>query len=195
MMKSIFTTTFMAILAIATLNAQNLVPGKLSFSAGIGMVPTFFADGANVNTPPVNIRIGYQVSPAFSLSGYAGYASSTSTSPFVISDGQISLIDNQQYLLGLRGEFRKVFTDKVEVYGGGMFGYNHTSTREFDSVTNEPITRSANDPSPYAPDGPNGKFLYSGFVGSTYYFNKTVGVFAELGYGISLLNTGVTIRI
>jgi hypothetical protein len=36
---------------------------------------------------------------------------------------------------------------------------------------------------------------FSGFVGASYFFNKKIGAFGELGYGISLLNFGVTYRL
>jgi hypothetical protein len=76
-----------------------------------------------------------------------------------------------------------------------MLGFLHSSTREFDKNTNETIVREIDGPTPYDPNQPKGRFNYSGFVGTTYYFAKGVGIFAEAGYGVSLLNTGVTIRL
>jgi hypothetical protein len=168
---------------------------KFSFSAGIGTLPTFFADDATVNTPPVNARLTYHASPNFSLSAYAGYSSATTNSPRVVSDGQLSLLENKQTVAGLRGEMKKMVGKKFKVYGGALLGYSFADKREFDKVTGETIERKIDGPTPYDPNASNKTFLYSGFVGTTYYFTKGIGVFAEIGYGISLLNTGVTLNI
>ena len=175
--------------------AQSSINNRLSISGGVGLVPTFVGENATVNTPPVSVRIAYRVSPAFQLSGYAGYSSSTSSSPFLISDGIQSLISNKQTMLGLRGELRKDLNDKVDVYGGALFGYKHTEIREFNKNSNETIIREPGAPTPFNPNQPNEKFLYAGFVGATYFFTKNIGLFAEAGYGISLLNTGITVKI
>ncbi len=196
MIKSIKSlVTLSLLLGSFSLFSQSPATGKLSLSAGIGVVPTFLADNATVNTPPVSVRLAYRVTPAFQLSGYAGYSSSTSNSPFIISDGVQSLISNKQTMLGLRGELRKDLNKKVDVYGGALFGYSHTSIREFDKNTNETIIREPNTPTHIDPNRPDDRFLYAGFVGATYYFTKNVGLFTEAGYGISLLNTGFTIKI
>ncbi len=186
--------TFCLLLGTLYVSAQT-TNSRFSISAGIGALPTHLNDDATVNTPPVSVIVAYKASPIFQLSGYAGYSSSTSNSPFIVSDGQSSLISNKQLLVGLRGELRKEIGKKFDVYGGALIGYNHTTTREFDKYTNETIVREVDGPTPFNPNQPNGRLLYSGFVGTTYYFAKRIGVFAEAGYGISLLNTGFTIKL
>lgn len=190
--KSLLTTVLLS--ATVMLSAQTTT-GKFSVSAGLGVLPTFLNDDATVNTPPLSVRIAYQATPMVQLSGYAGYASSTTNSPLIISDGQSSLVSSKLMMLGLRGELRKEVSEKFDVYGGGMLGYQHHAREEFDKHTNEPIVRETAGPTPYNPNQPKGQILYSGFVGTTYYFTKGVGVFAEAGYGISLLNTGFTVRL
>jgi hypothetical protein len=37
--------------------------------------------------------------------------------------------------------------------------------------------------------------MYSAFVGGTFYMLDQVGVFAEVGYGVSLLNAGLAFRL
>ena len=195
MMKSIKSLmTLGLILGSISLFSQTAT-GKLNLSAGVGVVPTFLSDNATVNTPPLSIRLAYQVSPMFQLSGYAGYSSSTTTSPFFISDGIQTLVSNKQTMFGLRGEMRKELNKKIDVYGGALLGYNIKSIREFNMNTNETVTRDPEGPTPFNPNQPKGSMLYAGFVGGTYYFTKGVGLFVEAGYGISLLNTGFTIKL
>lgn len=186
-------TALCFVLSSTMISAQS--NSKFSLSAGIGALPTFIGDNATVNTPPINARITYQMTPAFSLSGYVGYSSSTSSSPYIISDGKQSLVSNKQTLMGLRGELKKNISKKFDVYGGALFGYNKNDIREFDKASGETVIRDNNTPTPYNPDRKNGEFLYSGFVGTTFHLQKGIGLFAEVGYGVSLLNTGITIKI
>lgn len=47
-------------------------------------------------------------------------------------------------------------------------------------------------------DGPNnfsGGPGFSGFIGGRYFFNNKLGVYAELGYGVSTLNAGVAFKL
>ncbi|MEO1263396.1 MAG: outer membrane beta-barrel protein [Bacteroidota bacterium] len=188
-----FITALCLFLGSVSLFSQSA--SKLSFSAGIGVLPTFIADDAEVNTPPLNARLTYQMTPAFSLSAFAGYSSSTSTTPAIISDGQQILVSNKQTLLGLRGELKKSISEKFEIYGGAMLGYNHSNIREFDKFSGETVVRDPEAPTPFDPNRPDGELLYSGFVGTTYFVHNKIGVFGEIGYGVSLLNAGITIKI
>jgi hypothetical protein len=174
---------------------SNFQHGKFNFSAGIGLVPTFVSDATNVNMPPVSLRIGYQVARNFNISAFGGYSSYELASPYLISDGKLATLSNQQFLAGLRGEVRRDFSEKFDVYGGGMLGYSHASTREFNPQTGEKIVRPAKTPTPYDPNGPENGLLYAGFIGSTFYLKQGIGFFAEIGYGVSLVNTGITVRL
>jgi hypothetical protein len=40
-----------------------------------------------------------------------------------------------------------------------------------------------------------GGFTYNVFVGGRYYFTDNIGAFAELGYGISILNLGLCVKL
>ena len=192
---SLFTACLM--LAATTLNAQTSTfhHQKFNISAGIGLVPTFVSDGTNVNTPPVSLRVGYQVTPNFNICAFGGYSSYNLASPYLISDGKLATLGNKQYLAGIRGEVRKDFSGKFDFYGGGMLGYSHASTHEFNPQTGETVVRPENTPTLYDPNGPENGLLYAGFVGSTFYLKQGIGFFAEVGYCVSLLNAGFTFRL
>lgn len=186
-LTTLFTMSFTAALA----QAQN---GKLTISAGVGFEPTFYADKATVNTPPVSLKIGYQVTPAFSVNAFGGYSSATSQS-YLISDGQLANVTNKHVLLGLRGELRKELSKRFDVYGGGMLGVSIANIKETDALTGQDVGREPQGPTPYDPNAPKGKLIYAGFVGGTFYLTNYVGVFAEAGYGVALLNAGFTFRL
>lgn len=195
MIKSIQFFAAFCLLFVSTALFSQTDNGKLSFSVGVGVTPTFLADNATVNTPPLNARLTYQFTPSFQLSGFVGYSSSTTATPLLVSDGQLSLTNNKQTLFGLRGEMRKEINEKFDFYGGALLGYNHTNKREFDMNSGDTIIRDSEGPTSFNPNAKKGQFLYSAFVGSTFYFTKNVGLFAEIGYGVSILNTGFTVRI
>jgi len=41
----------------------------------------------------------------------------------------------------------------------------------------------------------NGGLVYAGFIGARYYFTPKFAAKAELGYGIALINIGVSIKL
>ena len=167
--------------------------GKLSLSAGIGFEPATLMDNAKVNTMPMSFKVGYQVSPMFSLNAFGAYSSTTSQ-PFLVNDGLAIATTNKQTFLGLRGELKKGLGERFEVYGGGTLGYTFKNITESTSAGSKFI-RVSGEPTPNDPNTSKGKMLYGGLVGSTFFVQKNVGLFAELGYGVSLLNAGVTVRI
>ncbi|HMR18787.1 MAG TPA: hypothetical protein PKA53_05770, partial [Sphingobacterium sp.] len=69
-----------------------------------------------------------------------------------------------------------------DVYGGVMLGYNIVT---------------------YSVDGNDGGMGnnygsglgFSGFLGGRWLFSDNIGVFAELGYGVSTLNVGITFKL
>lgn len=185
-----------ALIVSSTLYAQSpfIKPGKFSIRAGVGVVPTYFGDKAETNTPPVQMQLGYSFGKKFSLNAFAGYSSATTTSR-IFSDGLATHLTNKSLLTGLRGELRHEVSNRVEMYGGGLFGYNRSFIKEYNTATGEEFQRELNAPTPYNPNAPKGQFLYAGFVGANYFVTKNVGVYGEIGYGISLANFGLTFRL
>jgi hypothetical protein len=168
--------------------------GKFTVSTGIGILPTYFKDGASAKVPALSLRAGYVVSKRFTLNAYFGY-SSTIAGPQVFDDGVFTQIENTSIVGGLRGEIRHEITKKLEFYGGGMLGISHANITEVEANTGRAISRNPDEPTPYNPNPPKSTFTYSGFVGTTYFIQPKFGVFTELGYGISLLTAGFTFRM
>jgi hypothetical protein len=175
-------------------NVANAQAGKFTLHAGIGFEPTLHADQANINTPPVSLKIGYQMTPAFSLNAFGGYSSATSPS-YLVNDGQLANVTNKHLLFGLRGELRRELSKRFDVYGGAMLGYSVNNIEETDPLTGQRISRVSGGPTPFNPNAPKGQLMYSAFVGGTFYMLDQVGVFAEVGYGVSLLNAGLAFRL
>ena len=197
MKKILFALLSLTFLTLATVNAQNSVfkKGNFNASVGIGLLPTYFADKAKVNVLPLSTRIGYNFTDNFNLSLYAGFSSYTSrlSEDF---DGNLRQYDNDFLSLGLRGELHAAKTEKWDIYGGFMIGYNKAFVNEtiFNPDDMEsPIDAPTDRPTTFKPQG--SKVLFSGFIGATYFVKPKLGIFGELGYGVSLVNLGVTFKL
>ncbi len=194
MTKLIPLTSLCILLACTVLHSQSSPVGSFSISTGIGIVPTYTGKTVTTNIPALSFQVGYRVSEGFSLSAYAGFTEATSKTR-VFSDGLESQVNNKTSMFGLKGQFHKDFTDKIELYGGLLIGVSRFNTTETNVKTGEVVVRSPGQPTPYNPNAPKGQFLYSGFVGGKYSINPTIGLFAELGYGISLANLGFKFQL
>jgi hypothetical protein len=86
------------------------------------------------------------------------------------------------YVLGARGAFHYQFIEKLDTYGGLMLGYN-IATASW-AGEGESIGTAAGS-----------AFDFSLFVGGRYFFKPKLGVYGELGYGISYLSVGVTFKL
>jgi len=199
MKKILFALLTLFTLTTITITAQNQVFKKGNFNAavGIGVVPTYFADNAKVNVIPVAAKLGYNFTDNFSMNLYTGFSSSTSK---MIEDfeGNSRQYENDYLIIGLRPELHTARGDKFDIYGGFMMGYNKAFINEMvyaDGDVENPIDAPISGPTTRNPNAKTGGFLFSGFVGATYLVNPKLGIFGELGYGVSLVQLGATFKL
>ncbi|MBR9920930.1 MAG: hypothetical protein GYB31_08820 [Bacteroidetes bacterium] len=192
--KMLFVLLTCSFAAIST-NAQE-EKGDFTISAGIGLVPTYLADQAVTNVLPVSAMLDYRLTDMFSLSAYGGYTSATSQEQ-ILADGILVEYQSDLLVVGLRGLAHKEFTERLDFYGGLMLSYAMPTVTEIQLGENAgPPTEVGPSPDkPYKYKKPTAKFLPSGFVGVSWYATTKFAVYGEIGYGISLLNAGVRIRL
>lgn len=186
-----------AISSTSLLTAQSshsVASGRISISTGIGLAPTYYKAGETTGLPPLTFKLGVDLTKQFSLAAFAGYSSVT-TGEKSFSQDFGSYLVNKTMVVGLRAETKKVFSKKFEVYGGAMLGYHHSDVKEYDSETHVLAVRASDAATPFDPNAPKGKMVYSAFMGANYRFAKKIGAYCELGYGISLVNAGLTFRL
>ena len=185
-----------AIVAISLTSIQaqftKIKKGDIDVAAGIGLVPTFAADRGNTIIPPASVRVDYRVSKQFSLGAYAAF-SSTESNIITQPNGSVERFETDYTIVGLRAAAHGNPRDNWDVYGGFLIGYNMPSVNHI-IITPASDVKSPEDQPSFTRPAKN-QMTYSGFVGATYYIKKNIGVFAELGYGISLLNAGVQIKL
>ena len=86
------------------------------------------------------------------------------------------------FIIGARGALHYAFVDKLDTYVGAMIGYNVHTWKWRSSIDND--TRISD----------NSGLTASLFVGARYYFTDSFAAFAEVGYGYSFFNAGLSIR-
>ncbi|KAA3641791.1 MAG: hypothetical protein DWQ02_00010 [Bacteroidetes bacterium] len=193
-MSRIFVLFGLLLISLATVTAQST--SKLHLSAGVGVVPTYFKDGGSINVPPVSLNMAFKATEKFSISAFAAYSSSTS--PLIkYNDGSSNIFNNQMLIVGIRPAVHFVNLDKWDVYGGFSFAYNVPFVDVDNTPSDEPLygDNKPDTPTPSFYREAQNNFTYSGFVGATYFVKNNLGIFGEVGYGISLLNLGVTYKL
>lgn len=179
---------FAAIIIFSTITitqAQSIKKGDLTTSASIGLLPTYFMDGNEMITPPVQIGAEYRLAEVISVGAFAGYSNYEGL-PYENLDGSIYQVSPESMMAGLRLGVHTTTFKKWDLYGGFQLGYS-TPNVKF-TVVNPGEQRF---PRPKVREG----LVYSGYVGIAGSVTDRIGVFGEIGYGISLISAGVKTRI
>ncbi|MCB0661412.1 MAG: hypothetical protein KDC24_01630 [Saprospiraceae bacterium] len=174
---------FFSFLSLSTGQTQR--GDEILFQGGIGLLPTYFMDGATTNVIPIQANLSYKFKGLVSVGAFAGYSSATSK-PKTNADGSVHSVENQNLIVGLRTAVHSRKFDNWDIYGGFNVGYN---------MPNASIATLQ-----YGEDGIPGvsaknEYIYGGFIGFAGYLNQTFGLYGEIGYGISLFQAGVTVRL
>lgn len=169
-----------ALLTVNSVSAQEFSKGTNVINAGIGIGGNFYYGGLGNSSQSIGLNASYERGiwetgdfGIVSLGGYLGYKSYTSNRLF---GG-----DRYKYnytIIGVRGAFHYIGLDveNLDVYGGAMLSYNIASI-DGDFA-----------------DGLDSRPSATIFVGGRWYFTENFGVFAEAGYGVSILSLGAAFR-
>ncbi len=185
-----FLTIVLCMLMIQTGNAQCSARkgrckkyGFWEVQAGAGLLPTFLKDHTQTLMPPVLLGINYRLKRNFSLGLQAGMSVSEALIK-VPKKTNRDLHRNHFHVAGLRAMVNTTTLDHWEVYGGMMLGYNASTVEVFE-------TNQEAQPSPLRTYS-KGEAYLSAFIGGRYALNKNIGIFSELGLGISILSGGIS---
>lgn len=182
------------ILSVATINAQNvrIKKGDIQVTASVGLLPTFLADKGHVNIPPLSLKAGLFVSKKFSLEAFTAF-SSTETGIQTYPDHSVNQTKNDFLIIGTRGAVHTFKFKNWDIYGGLSLGYNIPMVKTNTTYTEGPVKEGELTPSFHRAATNN--FTYTGFVGATYFVKKNLGITGEVGYGISIINVGVSYKL
>ncbi len=178
-MKKVIFLAIVAAMAITPLSAQQFQKGTSAVNLGIGIGTTF--GGVGTGRPAVMLSYDHGMWDAgdtgiISIGGYVG------NTGYSYKDGTYSYKWNY-WLVGARGAyhyhgFKNI--PQLDPYAGLMLGYNL-------------VTYSHS--SEYTGPGSYGSGIgFSFFLGGRWFFSDNFAAFAELGYGIAVLNAGVSFK-
>lgn len=179
-MKKLFAVLAVAVLMVMSVNAQepSFNKGDKVLNIGVGLSMLYVGTGYHMVIPPVSgsldigIVDGILEKAAVGVGPYIGF-SQTKWEYLGYGWKYTDLV------LGARGSFHYPFVDKLDTYAGVLLGYDIASSKEIGTPVGSPDS---------------GHFVHSEFVGARYYLKDSFAVFAELGYGISWLTGGVTLK-
>ena len=168
--------------AIAALTFQlsqaQVEEGESIINLGVGLSPTFYSeDGFEAGLPPIEASYEYMLKEKISIGGFAGF----STAEFRVNGFDFGF-DYTYILAGVLGNYHFVNSEKFNAYGGIKLGYNNVSVKEVGTAGNG-----------FVADGSG--ILYGAQLGARYWASGSIGINAEVGYGISLLRAGITFKL
>jgi opacity protein-like surface antigen len=189
-MKRFVLPAILAIFAVSFANAQDVFQkDDLVFNAGIGLNNSLYSGtGYKSTLPPISISGEYGVAEnlingdngSIGVGGYLGYTSAEFKRSVLGTDFGWKY---SSLIIGARGAFHYQLVDDLDTYASVMLGYNVVSAK---SIGEENLALGKASAS---------AFSSSFFLGARYWFTPGLGAFAELGYGISNVNIGVTFKM
>ncbi len=169
--------------------AFNVADNVVGLSFGVGGNYNTVGNSYSSQTPAIGVSFenGFkELGPGvLGLGGYIGYKSLSSETRI----GSLNYDWTYNYLImGVRGtwHYNEWHGDpNWDTYGGLMLGYSNVT---FKDNTNYPSGTPEYNAQSYS--GIN----LSAYLGARYYFTDNFGAHAELGYGIAVLNLGVSYK-
>lgn len=173
--------------AVMSIQAQNhFSKGDKVVNVGLGIGSYYGGDGYTSSIPPISVSYEQGIMDglldgkgSIGVGGYLGYTSNK----WETTLGSSSYGWKYNYIIiGARGAFHYQFVNKLDTYAGLMLGYNAVSSSAFGD--------GSNFGSPTASG-----IGYSAFIGGRYLISDKLTAFAEIGYGISALQLGISFRL
>ena len=164
--------------------AQQSHQGNFFIQTAFGVVPTYFLDGAKTVVPPLNVSVNYRFSPVISAGAFSGFSSSKIVRSF--KDGSLHQWANDSWVFGVQFAAHSTNFKKVDVYGGGGLAYSQPGISHTVLIPGEDQVMV-----PKIQQG----FVYGGFLGISMGIANNIGAYAELGYGISLFDLGLNVKL
>jgi hypothetical protein len=176
--------------ASLTVGAQHIFSkGDQAVNLGLGIGSYYGGDGYTGSIPPLSVSYEKGIidglldgKGSIGVGGYLGYSANKWETSI---NGDTYGYKYSYMMIGARGAFHYQFVDKLDSYGGLMLGYNVVGSKYFGT-----------DLGSYKPEASSASGIgYSAFVGARYHFSDKFAAYGELGYGISALELGISIRL
>jgi hypothetical protein len=194
LIPALFLTAFTSL----KLSAQtSFDKGQNDLNVGIGVDNTLVPNGGIGVIPPISVSLEHGITDAISLGGYIAFTGSrvsyTGTEWCNHTGYFQNYTDTYTWiytLIGFRGAYhfaKLIPVPKLDVYAGAMLGVDiyHSSFSTTSNCAEHQAYAASSNPS----------LVYiSVFGGARYRFTDKIGVFGEIGYGVSVLSAGLNVK-
>lgn len=181
-------------ITVKSVSAQQIfTKGDRALNLGIGLGSSYGGNGYTSSIPPISASFEQGVvdglldgKASIGAGAYLGYSSNKWETSYFNGTKDVEYGFKYSYIMiGARGAFHYQLIDKLDSYAGAILGYNIVKSKYFgDSAMSSTATASSDS-----------ALGYSAFIGGRYHFSEKYSAFAELGYGISVLQLGISIKL
>jgi hypothetical protein len=162
--------------------------GEADIFAGFGLLPTFLKDEITQELPSFTLRFEQRLARNYSLGIETAHSVTTSKKADPFTDER--QYRNRFYFLALRNSVHCncETSDNWDVYGGFSVGLNLTRVSVVNGEFGEFEKLHGIEPR-------NTQMTFHGFLGARYACSPLLSFFGEIGYGISIIQAGVGVRL
>lgn len=193
--RSLFIT--LAATAITTANAQVFEEGSNLLGVGVGIGGSYgigFTGSGVSQSPALALHFDHGMGDlgpgTWGLGGFLGYKSYSYTYDNIWFNGNYTSKYKWTYVVvGARGTWHYNDwhgNDKLDTYGGVMLAYRAAT---FKDETNYPNGVGSYNAGTYS-----GVWL-NGLIGARYMFSDKFGAYGELGFGVSVFQLGLSVKL
>jgi hypothetical protein len=188
-MKKMITVVTALLLSLPFLHAQESMfnLGDKVVSLGVGFGSTFYHGSYySMGLPPISLSYEQAVKDDVLEKGVIGVIGSVGVSSYKYRYDWLGGSYGWNYtnfFFGVGGTFHYPFLDKLDTYAGIMLGYRVLTTKEYGDVPGGTYSDAS------------GGFQFAGFIGARYFFTEKFAAYLQLGYGISYINLGISIKL
>lgn len=178
---------FVVLVIVLTAPAQDgpLRKGDIKLNASIGLKSFIGIAGGVTTFPPLTGSLEYAVDENTTIGPVIGYTA-TEQRYYYSSLRSTDVYTFSNLLIAAKGNHYFTTGEKWEAYAGAMLGYNAVSFKV-------QSTSTVLDSYAFTEDG--GGIFYGFHAGGRYKFTPNLAAHAEVGYGIALLNVGLTFSL
>ncbi len=186
-MKKLSTLLFVMLIATAFIYAQESTfnKGDKVLNIGLGLGSTIYVGSYySTQVPPISASFevgthdGIFEKGVIGIGGYVGYSAHKWE---YSNDWYYKYSD---FIIAARGSFHYPLYDKLDTYTGLLLGVEIVSAKEY----GDPYYG-------YNYNAGGSGLAFSWFAGARYYFSDKFAAMAEIGYGITYLNFGVSLKL
>ena len=191
MKRKLMLIAVVLLLGLTNVKAQDLFSkGAIAVNASIGLGNY---SGYNMGIPPLSLSADVGVidnligdNGSVGVGGYVGFATNSYTYNYYSNYYYKATVTRMCF--GVRGTFHYQLNDKLDTYAGLMLGL-YTYSYSYKDNYNDDYYKN------YYSNLNHSDIAFSAYVGTRYYFSRTMALNAEVGYGFTYISAGLTFKL